>query len=119
MISSIIEALVKEVNKVCTCYTQLPLSGVSYPFAVIEETIKTEKPFFNSNVVIDLWNNKLNDGLVELDQLAKNLYDIATVKSDVFFYGKWDIIQNVATNEEGLTRKQIRLYLKGSFKNEL
>lgn len=116
MISSIIESMIKEINKVCTCYSQLPLEGVDYPFAVIEETISQTRPKFQCNFVVDLWNNKLNDGLVELDQLATNLYDIAITKTDLFYWGKWETIQNVAVSEEGLTRKQIIIYLKGFFK---
>lgn len=118
MISGIIESLIAEINKVCPCYSQLPFSGISYPFAVIDETISQTRPKFSCNIVIDLWNNKLNDGLIELDQLSKNLYDIAITKTELFYWGKWEIIQNVATSEEGLTRKQIRLYLKGYYRND-
>lgn len=117
MISSVISAIIEEVKKVIPCYSQLPLTGVNYPFAVIEETISNKKPLFECNIIIDIWNNKLNDDLLEVDTLAKNLYDICITKSNVWLYGKWETSQNIVTSEEGLTRKQIRLSMKGSFRN--
>jgi hypothetical protein len=115
MIGQITESIVAEVSKVMPCYSQLPLTNVAYPFAVVEETIGQTRPHFNANYIVDIWNNDLNDSYTWLDVLAFNLYDIAVLKSKVFFWGKWDIIQNVPTQEEGLTRKQIRLELKGFF----
>lgn len=117
MISQIIESLIEEIKKVLPCYSQLPLNNASYPFAVIEETISQTRPHFNVNVIVDVWNNKLNDGLTELDSLAFNLYDISVLKSKMFYWGKWEVIQNIPTQEEQLTRKQIRLDLKGFYKN--
>lgn len=115
MIGQVIEPLIGEVTKVLPCYSQLPLNNVDYPFAVIEETISQTRPHFTANVRVDIWDNKLNDGYVALDALARALYDFMVVKSTVFYWGKWDVIQNVPTIEEGLTRKQIRLELKGYY----
>jgi hypothetical protein len=111
----VIEPLITEVTKVLPCYSQLPLSNVDYPFAVITETISQTRPQFTANVIVDIWDNKLNDSYVALDTLARALYDFMIVMSKVFYWGKWEVIQNVPTQEEGLTRKQIRLELKGYY----
>lgn len=114
MIGQVVESLIAEVKKVLPCYSQLPLSETPYPFAVLEETISSKaRPKFAGNIIVDIWDNKLNDTYVPLDTLAKNLYDIIVIKEKVYFMGKWEVIQNVPTQEEGLTRKQIRMELIG------
>jgi hypothetical protein len=115
MIGQVIEPLITKVTEVLPCYTQLPLSNVDYPFAVITETISQTRPKFNSQIIVDIWDNKLNDSYATLDALARELYDFIIVNSKVFYWGKWAVIQNVPTQEEGLTRKQLRLEMKGYY----
>lgn len=114
MIGRIVESLIFEVTKVMPCFSQLPLAEKPYPFAVLEETItSTRRPRFSVNIIVDIWDNKLNETYVDLDTLAKDLYDIVVIKEKFFYQGKWEVVQNVPTMEEGLTRKQIRLELTG------
>jgi hypothetical protein len=114
MIGQIVEALIEEVESIVPCYSQLPLSETPYPFAVVSETITNKnRPKFLGNFIIDIWNNKLNDTYIDLDALAAKLYDIVVIKSKFFLYGSWEVIQNVTTQEEGLSRKQIRLEVYG------
>lgn len=114
MIGQIVEALIAELSEIMPSFSQLPLADTAYPFAVVTETITSKgKPKFSGNFIIDIWDNKLNDTYFDLDTLASNLYNLVVIKNKFFFYGSWEVIQNIPTQEEGLTRHQIRMEVIG------
>jgi hypothetical protein len=115
MISDIIISLVDKISERIPCFTQLPLTDIGYPFCVISETISQTRPRLKGNIIVDLWESNLNDTYINIDNLAKDLYDFALLHSTFWVFGKWEVIQNVPTSEEGLTRKQIRLEINGFY----
>lgn len=90
-------------------YNQLPLSNVSYPFAVYELTFLENAPGAKMQVLIDCWDNSL--GLIAFNQLVDQLVDkldrINESNGDCHFSGEVPTIRDVPTQEESLNRIQV------------
>lgn len=94
-------------------YNQLPLSDITYPFAVMETFVLDDCPSMKIEVTIDLWGLNTSESTAlefqsKIDELINVLDFINYTDGSISLSGQIDTVQDVVTQEEELLRIQIK-----------